>query len=880
MTLSPDHLQQLTDGSGIAREVIDERGYRTCTGYSELKSLAIPLRRDTDTHGLLIPLYTTEGKGAQTYIAKEDRSVPLMVYRPDTPEIDAEGRERKYLYPGGQRTRLDCHPRCFPMLSDPTKPLWITEGQKKGDSLVTRGQCSLALLGVWNWRGRNDKGGTMALPDWQSVALNNRDIRIVFDSDVVEKPQVRQALEALAQFLSAKQATVHVAYLPSADGAKVGVDDFLLTHTIADLERLLEAPRQAAKAPKSLSTLKHAKNGEPRPILFNLMEVLLHDAQWQGVLRYNAFSGVVEIHAPPPCFVLDIAWKTCPLEEHHVSEIARWFQDAYNICTPTSLVFEALVTIAHRDTYNPVRDYLTGLVWDGTKRLDTWLTTYCHVEDSPYTQAVGAKTLISGVARIVSPGCKVDTMTILIGEQGYMKSTVWEILATPAWFADNLADFHTKDALLDLRSKWIVEFADLSNFGRSEIETIKRFVSARQDHYRAPYERHSSTVPRAVLFVGTTNKETFLKDETGNRRFWPVKVQERCDLASLARDRDQLWAEALQRYQAGEIWYLTGDVLAQAEEEQAARVEVDAWMAPIVAYLNGNLLRRVRFKGKLVPSTTTNELLEFALGLDKLHWTSGNSRRVAAILRLLKWRYERVENPDSPSSARQIKVFIRETDETDNAASKNPSVSASPPLKTYVETDETDETDSIAMYGADDGEAKSYHASTFIQKLGQASVSLVSSVSNGAMPVIPIDCAETDTRKDAASIGLTPSQHRSQAPLPGQGTPGVGDWVWFFSGDGVQQNVEPYLITAIEADSNGQRYAQFLETGKYWPLAQCERTDPPEAAVLLPPRGEAPAATTQSGRPCFACHGTAYWRNALGMAICARCHPPAAQPTT
>src|SRR5262249_5427832 len=150
----------------------------------------------------------------------------------------------------------------------------------------------------------------------------------------------------------------------------------------------------------------------------------------------------------------------------------------YDLCTPTSLVHEALVTMAHRDSYNPVRDYLNGLTWDGVARLDTWLHTYCHAEDTPYTRAVGAATLKAGVARIMRPGCKVDTMCILIGPQGYLKSSAWETLATPDYFTDHLSDLHTKDAAMDLRSKWIVEFAELDTFGRSETETIKRFLSA------------------------------------------------------------------------------------------------------------------------------------------------------------------------------------------------------------------------------------------------------------------------------------------------------------------------------------------------------------------------------------------------------------------
>ena len=229
-TLSPEHLKALVEGSGIALDVIEERGYRTCTGYSELKSLGITIRRDTDTHGLLLPLHTVNGKPGETYLAKEDRGVPLMVYRPDTPQIDQEGQPQKYLYPGSQRVRLDCHPRAFPLLGDPTVPLWITEGIKKGDSLVTQELCALALLGVWNWRGTNAAGGKMALPDWHDVALNGRDVRIVYDSDIVEKPSVAYALQELSGMLTAKGARVHVAYLPSADGEKVGVDDYLLTH--------------------------------------------------------------------------------------------------------------------------------------------------------------------------------------------------------------------------------------------------------------------------------------------------------------------------------------------------------------------------------------------------------------------------------------------------------------------------------------------------------------------------------------------------------------------------------------------------------------------------------------------------------------------------
>ena len=115
-----------------------------------------------------------------------------MIYRPDVPQIDREGQAQKYLYPGGERLRLDCHPRSCPLLGDPTTPLWLTEGLKKADALVSHGLCVLALMGVWCWRGTNEHGGKMVLPDWQHVAMNGREVRIVFDSDIIEKPAWRR----------------------------------------------------------------------------------------------------------------------------------------------------------------------------------------------------------------------------------------------------------------------------------------------------------------------------------------------------------------------------------------------------------------------------------------------------------------------------------------------------------------------------------------------------------------------------------------------------------------------------------------------------------------------------------------------------------------
>ena len=154
---------------------------------------------------------------------------------------------------------------------------------------------------------------------------------------------------------------------------------------------------------------------------------------------------------------------------------------------------------------------------------------------TPYSRAVASKTLIAAVARILDPGCKVDTMTILEGEQGLYKSLAWRTLAGEAWFTDNLPDLHGKDAAQTLRGQVVYRTAELSQFQRSEIETVKSFLSRQSDHYRPSYGRRAATFPRQQVFVGTTNAEHYFKDRTGNRRYWPVTVEAPCDLATLQR---------------------------------------------------------------------------------------------------------------------------------------------------------------------------------------------------------------------------------------------------------------------------------------------------------------------------------------------------------
>ena len=230
------HFEALRDGSGIADEVIREGGYRSVLGSADLKVLGFsPAQRRVP--GLLLPICPPDGSNG------------LYAYRPDNPRVNRDGAARKYELPVGSSVRLDVPPRCRPGLADPTAPLWLAEGQKKADALASRGLCAAALLGVWGFLGRDGTGSVKLLADFDLIAWRGRTVKIVFDSDVMVKPGVRKALDRLTEHLQRKGATVNAVYLPNGpDGAKVGVDDYLLTHSVEELQVLVEQPRPAPRA--------------------------------------------------------------------------------------------------------------------------------------------------------------------------------------------------------------------------------------------------------------------------------------------------------------------------------------------------------------------------------------------------------------------------------------------------------------------------------------------------------------------------------------------------------------------------------------------------------------------------------------------------------
>ena len=247
--LSENHKRMLTEESGINPDTVEARGYRTVKKKAELKRLGFS-EGQCGVPGLLVPVISPAG-GVATY-----------QYRPDEPRIK-DGKPVKYETPSGTRMALDVHPFAREKLGEPSLPLWVTEGVKKGDVLASHGLCALGLLGVWNFRGTNGKGGKVILPEWEYVALNDRRVYIVFDSDVMLKPGVHAALSRLKPFLESRGADVAIIYLPSGEGAaKQGVDDYLAAgYSVSDL--LSHATTELREPPEGENAVREgATQGE------------------------------------------------------------------------------------------------------------------------------------------------------------------------------------------------------------------------------------------------------------------------------------------------------------------------------------------------------------------------------------------------------------------------------------------------------------------------------------------------------------------------------------------------------------------------------------------------------------------------------------------
>ncbi|MCD7752241.1 MAG: virulence-associated E family protein [Lachnospiraceae bacterium] len=330
------------------------------------------------------------------------------------------------------------------------------------------------------------------------------------------------------------------------------------------------------------TVLELDKQGNVKDTLSNIAAILRYDPQLQNIV-YNEFKCMVDVIGELPWKQVKTGWG-----DTDISCAKLYFERVYGIWSPTKFKDALLAVVSAERLYHPIKEYFDTLHWDGVERLDTLLIDYLGADDTPYVRAVTRKTLTAAVARVYEPGIKFDSILVLSGPQGIGKSTLFALLGKE-WYSDSLSisDMKDKTAAEKLQGYWILEIGELAGIRKVDVETVKSFVSRTDDKFRQSYGVVVESHPRSCIIVGSTNAEGgFLRDITGNRRFWPVPVSGHGKHHPWElREVDQVWAEAIERYRAGEELYLKGRLAADAYVIQQDAMESDDREGVISDYL-------------------------------------------------------------------------------------------------------------------------------------------------------------------------------------------------------------------------------------------------------------------------------------------------------
>jgi len=312
--------------------------------------------------------------------------------------------------------------------------------------------------------------------------------------------------------------------------------------------------------------------GMPERSMKNLRTTLEHDPKLKGRIRMNLFSGKIDVTGALPW---DRPGTSAIWSDEDAAQL-RIYLEAFFGKVPKNDMLDALSACASDQAYHPVKDYLNSLQWDGAPRLDTLFIDYMGAADTPYTRAVTRKAFTAAVARVMTPGCKYDTMLVLVGAQGRYKSTIFAKMGGE-WFSDSLRTFGDKDSMETIQGTWINEVPEMQAMSKTDVNAVKAFLTKTHDYYRAAYGRYTADRARQCVLFGTTNSTECLTDQTGGRRWWPVDIdvlpRKKNVFRDLDAERDQLWAEAVVWWQLGEPLHLPDELEAVAKEQQEAHRE-------------------------------------------------------------------------------------------------------------------------------------------------------------------------------------------------------------------------------------------------------------------------------------------------------------------
>ena len=351
-------------------------------------------------------------------------------------------------------------------------------------------------------------------------------------------------------------------------------------------------------------------------------------ARWMGrKARFNEMSMRLELNGKP---VLEDSAPGLIGELERISGVGKW---------SAAQMLGGFQTVAlESPKFHPIKDYLKSLEWDGTERIPQLIGGAVALNDQiPLFSRYLECFFISAVARVMKPGCKVDTALILQGAQGIRKSSFFRYLVPEeSWFSDDMGAVDNKDAQLGAAASWIIEWAELESVRRTNSNAVKSFLTRQVDKFRAPYARSIQERPRTCVFVGTTNETEFLSDSTGNRRFMVIPIT-RVDTDSIAQQRNQLWAEALVKYSTGKTWWLTEQDAATQAERNMDLIYSDPWESKIQEWLTASNLDLVD-SGWAV---SIEKILKNCIDIPISQHGQANQQRVAKILSAAGWERKR-----------------------------------------------------------------------------------------------------------------------------------------------------------------------------------------------------------------------------------------------
>ncbi len=460
------------------------------------------------------------------------------------------------------------------LVERPHRPVLVVEGEKCADV----GHSELSEFATLTW-----PSGSKAADKAGWIDLAGHDVMIWPDCDAMAEkdgallPESEQpgmmAAERIAQLLTGIAHSVRIIRIPAPGEKPHGWD---IADAVAEglrgpdlaawiLERLRQPAQASQNAPAATGAAAKEKDkwrdallwrkGDLVSCLSNIFDILTNCDEWRGVVAYDEFAQRTVKKKPPPYP------GGAPGEWNSTddTQTAMWLTRHFELTPSSGLVLEAIEVFARASTFHPVRDWLRSLAkWDGIPRLDDWPSDFLGIRKTRYTQLVGRWYPIGMIARVMRPGVKFDYCLVLEGPQGKRKSSALAVLGGE-WFGDTDLDLHNKDSMSAIRGKWLYEFPELGSITRAESAKQKSFLTRQIDEFRPVYGRREIRCPRQVVFAGSTNEWEWNKDATGGRRFWPVDCRGEINLDGLRAVREQLFAEALAAYEAGERFWPTAD---------------------------------------------------------------------------------------------------------------------------------------------------------------------------------------------------------------------------------------------------------------------------------------------------------------------------------